>query len=152
MPPIDEYSMPKKIQYIFTIDLSANLLFNIQPLINQNLDISQTYINFSQLLSMFIKNKLLPWKWEENGKSTRSLIKEKKAKNHFPFYKILREFRLYTEIFYVFFSRNLSYFSYVGLSATHLCNICNFVHSLSPITFWDFKIFFAVSLSYTFHN
>ena len=50
-PPIDEYSMLKKIQLgfsIYTIGLSANLLSNIQTLINQNLDISQTYINFSQ--------------------------------------------------------------------------------------------------------
>ncbi len=64
--PGGEYSMPKKehlkfiniykwvFQYIVTVGLSANLLSNIQTLINQNLYISQTYLNFSQRLSTFI--------------------------------------------------------------------------------------------------
>ena len=37
-----------------TIGLSANLLSNIQTLINENLDISQTYINLNKRLSTFI--------------------------------------------------------------------------------------------------
>ncbi len=56
LPPNGSYYLvPKKIQYIFTIGLSANLLSSIQTLINQNLYISQTYTNFSQSLSTFIK-------------------------------------------------------------------------------------------------
>ena len=55
MPPYGRlFGTEKKIQYIFTLGLSANLLANIQMLINQNLDISQTYVNFSQRLSTFI--------------------------------------------------------------------------------------------------
>ncbi len=48
---VEEYLMPKKK---ITTGLSANLLSTIQTLINQNLDISQTYINFSKGLSTFI--------------------------------------------------------------------------------------------------
>ncbi len=53
--------MPKKIQNNFVkllppggLQISANLLSNIQTLINQNLDIFQTFINLSQRLSTFI--------------------------------------------------------------------------------------------------
>ena len=52
MPPYGRLFGTQK-NPIFTIGLSANLLSNIQTLINQ-LDISQTYINFSQRLPTLI--------------------------------------------------------------------------------------------------
>ncbi len=41
-------------QHIITIGLSANLLSNIQTLINPDLYVKTTYLNFSQHLSTFI--------------------------------------------------------------------------------------------------
>ena len=46
--------IPKKEHYIFTKCLSANLLSNIHTLINPDLYVKRTYLNFSQRLLTFI--------------------------------------------------------------------------------------------------
>ena len=51
---MEEYLVPKKFQYLFTICLSANLLSNTHMLIYPDLCVKTTYLNFSQRLSTFI--------------------------------------------------------------------------------------------------